>query len=192
VRCSTDLDEVKVETALDYATGTSDRNGEACDMAGYQGVIVMLKLAAVAGSASTTAKIQCDDNSSFTSALDIEDSKQTIADNDDNQIFLWDVRHVPERYIRVAIDKGRLSHAVAETAVYIKYAPTTGPSPTPSTIEVTVERLTSGSPPARPRSHAGVGGEKRRPLPRQHKGGPAWLSCPTRRSSNCSGTTASS
>ena len=132
------LDEVKIQTALDYASGTSDRNGESCDMSGYQGCIVVLKLAAIAAGGANTAKIQCDDNSSFTSALDIEDSKQTIADDDDNQVFVWDVRNVPERYIRVAVDKDG-SHACAENAIYIKYGADSRPITNAVADEVTIE-----------------------------------------------------
>lgn len=132
------LDEVKVSSALTYTSGTSDRTGDTLDMSGYQGCIVVLRLATIAANAGVTAKLQSDSDSAFGSALDIAGSSQTIADNDDNQIFLWDVRNVPERYIRLYVDKNGAT-ACAECAEYIQYGADSRPITNTAANAVTVE-----------------------------------------------------
>lgn len=132
------LDEVKITSALTYASGTSDRTGDALDMSGYQGVIVLLRPAAIGANAGLTAKVQTDSTSAFASALDIEGSSQTIADDDDNQIFVWDIRNAPERYIRVYVDKNGAT-ATAEDCTYIQYGADTRPITNTVTDKVTAE-----------------------------------------------------
>jgi hypothetical protein len=132
------LDEVKITKALVYASGTSDRAGAALDMSGFQGCIVLMNLGAIAANAGVTAKIQVDTTDAFASAEDLAGSQQVPADDDDSQMFVWDVRNVPQRYIRVFVDKNGAT-AAAETVTYIQYGPDSRPITNTASNAVTVE-----------------------------------------------------
>ena len=84
-------ENVKVTTALDYASGSADRNGATLDMQGYEGVLMIVKLAAVATGAVTSIKAQQDSASGMGTAADLAGTGQTIADDDDNQVFIIDL-----------------------------------------------------------------------------------------------------
>ena len=43
---------VKISTALDYASGTADRNGATLDMAGWDGVLMIVKFVTIAAGAA--------------------------------------------------------------------------------------------------------------------------------------------
>ena len=94
-------------------------------------------MAAITTGAVTSIKAQTDTTSAFGSAQDIEDSSITIADDDDNQIFIIDVKNVPERYLRVYLS--RATQAAAASAVYVQYGPDTLPQTNDVTDEVTTE-----------------------------------------------------
>lgn len=113
-------EQVKVSSALDYVSGSADREGAALDMAGYDGVLMLVKFAAIAAGAATSIKAQTDAASAFASAQDVAGSSQSIADDDDNQIFMIDVLHPPERFVRLYVDKDA-ANATAESAIYIQY-----------------------------------------------------------------------
>lgn len=113
-------ENVKVTTALDYASGSADRNGTTLDMQGYEGVLMIVKLAAIATGAVTSIKAQQGADSGLSDAADLAGTGQTVADDDDNQIFVIDLFQPQERYVRVVIDKDA-TNAVAESAVYVQY-----------------------------------------------------------------------
>ena len=88
------------------AAGTSDVNSDVVDTANFEGVRFILALGAIVSGAVTSAKVQQGAASNLSDAADLADSKQTIADDDDNQIFVWDIFRPRERYLRLAIDRG--------------------------------------------------------------------------------------
>jgi len=128
---------VKVSTALDYSSADSVLAGEAIDMSGYQGCLIIVKMAAIEATAVTSIKAQTDATSAFGSAQDIEDSSMSIAADDDNQIFILDVRNPPERYLRVYLTRG--TAAAACSAIYVQYGPDSMPQVNDVTDEVTTE-----------------------------------------------------
>lgn len=130
---------LKVSSALDYASAATDRTGTALDMSGYQGVLMIVKFATIATGATTSIKAQCDDNAAFASAQDIAGTAQTVAADDDNQIFVIDLQNVPERYVRIYVDKDT-SNATAESAVYVQYGPDSRPVTNTATDAVTIEQ----------------------------------------------------
>lgn len=134
--------EVKITTALDYASGTADREGAALDMAGFEGVLMIVKLATIAGSGVNSIKAQSAISSNFATPHDLEGTAQTIADDDDDQIFLIDLVKPRERYVRLYVDKDA-SHACAESAIYIQYGARVEPVVQTVTDEVTYERHVS-------------------------------------------------
>ncbi len=114
--------ENKVTTALDYASGSADRNGAILDMQGYEGVAIVVKFATIATGAVTSIKAQQGAASNLSDAADLAGTAQTVADDDDNQIFMIDIFRPAERYIRLVVDKDA-SNATGESAIYIQYGP---------------------------------------------------------------------
>ncbi len=114
--------DVKITSALDHAEASADRNGATLDMEGYEGVLMVVKFGDIAGSAVTSIKAQQGAASNLSDAADLEGTGITVADDDDNQIFVIDVYRPQERYVRVVVDKDA-SHNTEEMAWYIQYGP---------------------------------------------------------------------
>lgn len=112
---------VKVTEALDYASGTADRNGATLDMAGWSGVLVLVHSAAIATGATYGIKAQQGAASNLSDAADIAGTAQAIADDQDNTVNWIDVKPT-ERYVRLVVDNDT-SNATAQDAVYIQYGP---------------------------------------------------------------------
>ena len=127
-----------IRTALDYASGNSDRNGETMDMQHAEGVLMIVKFATIAGGATTTVKAQSGAESGMGDAADLESTGISVADDDDNQIFIIDLYRPQERYVRLVVDKDG-SNATAESAVYVKYGVRKAPVDNDVADEVTYE-----------------------------------------------------
>jgi len=109
--------DVKITTALSYASGTADRNGAVLDMAGYESALIAVHFAAIAGGAVTSIKAQQGAIANMSDAADLLGTGITVAADDDDQIFWLNILKPRERYIRVVIDKDG-ANAVAESAIY--------------------------------------------------------------------------
>lgn len=114
------LNNIKIVKALDYVDGTADRAGATLDMAGFDGVLMIVKFSAITTGAVTSIKAQQDTDSGMGTAADLLGTGITVADDDDNQIFVIDLYRPLERYVRVYVDKDT-SNSVAEEAIYIQY-----------------------------------------------------------------------
>jgi hypothetical protein len=110
----------KITTALDYASGTADRTGAILDMSGFEGVLMIVKFATIAGSAVTSIKAQQGAAVAMGDAADLEGTGITVADDDDDQVFVIDLYRPQERYVRIYVDKDA-SNATAESAIYVQY-----------------------------------------------------------------------
>ena len=128
---------VKVTSALDYASGTADRTGAVLDMQGYEGVLMIVKFAAIASSAVTTIKAQQDTAVGMGSAADLLGTGISVADDDDNEVFIIDLYKPLERYVRLYVDKDA-SNATAESAIYVQYETRALPCDN-NTVPVTTE-----------------------------------------------------
>lgn len=128
---------VKVSTALDYSSASTVLAGEAIDMSGYQGCLIIVKMATIDATAVTSIKAQTDTAAAFASPQDITGSSLSIAADDDNQIFILDVKNPPERYLRVYLTRG--TAAAACSAIYVQYGPGAMPQTNDVTDEVTTE-----------------------------------------------------
>jgi len=124
--------QTALTSGLDYASGTATRNGVGLSMAGYDGVRVIVKFAAIAAGAVTTIKAQqSSDNGSADAYSDIAGSEQTIAATDDDKIFTIDINRPLKSWVRVVVVKDA-TNATAEMAVYEQYG---GNSVSPSNAE---------------------------------------------------------
>lgn len=113
-------EDVKITTALDYAAGTADRTGAALDMQGWDGVLMVVKLATIATGGTNSIKAQHGDAANLSDAADLLGTGQAIADDDDNEVLYIDVFQPQKRYVRLYVDKDT-SNSCAEAALYIQY-----------------------------------------------------------------------
>lgn len=134
------LDKVKIASSLDYASGATDRNGATVDTLGFAGVIFAVKLAAVATGGTNAIKLQHGDASNASDMADIKGSKVTVADDDDNQLFLLQVEKPTKRYVRVVMDKDA-TNACAESVVHMLHGPDYKPQVNDVTDAVTAKRI---------------------------------------------------
>lgn len=111
---------VQIRTALDHAEGSADRNGAEFDMSGFDGVMMVVKFGDIAVGAVTSIKAQQDTVTGMGTAADLLGTGQTIAADDDNQIFIIDLYRPRERFVRVVVDKDAANNT-EEMAFYIGY-----------------------------------------------------------------------
>lgn len=131
--------EIKISTALDYASGTASRNGAILDMKGFEGVMIVAKMATIAQGAVTTIKAQQGAAANMSDAADLLGTSISIADDDDDQIFILDLVKPRERYVRVVVGKDG-ANAVAESVTYVQYGAREKPVVQTVADEVTYER----------------------------------------------------
>ena len=95
------MDEVRVEKSADGATaGTSDVNGTAIDLSGYDGVMFMARI----GTANTANFLKAQEGDTSSPTADIEGSKSEPQGNDEFAIL--DVHKPLKRYIRAVLERG--------------------------------------------------------------------------------------
>jgi hypothetical protein len=131
---------VKVTTALDFlaASASADRDGATLDMAGFDGVMIVVKFADIAADAVTSIKAQQDTDSAMGTAADLEGTAITVAADDDDQVFIIDIPKPAERYVRLVVDKDA-AHNTNECALYFQYGARTLPVTQTVANEVTYE-----------------------------------------------------
>lgn len=132
----------KFSSALDYVDGNADRNGAIIDMAGYDGVLAIIKLAAIAGGAVTNCHWEQDDDVAGGGMDDLAGTGMTIAADDDNQIFINDLYRPQKRYVRIVMDKDAANNC-AESVIYIRYGAAQKPVVQTVADAVTYERNVS-------------------------------------------------
>lgn len=136
------VEDVQTRMALVYASGTADRNGITIDTANFEWVKFVVTFAAIAASAVVAIKVQQGDASDLSDADDLEGTSQTVADDDDDQVFVIAITKPKKRYVRVVIDNDA-SHATAQSATVELGGARTRPALQSVTDEVTVEVHTS-------------------------------------------------
>lgn len=117
------------------AAGTSDVNSTSVDNSLYGAVAFIVEFGAITSTAVTSVKLQGSvDNSTF---YDLENTSITVADTDDNEIFIAEVVDCPYRYVRCVVDRGT-ANAVIDSILAIqtnpKFLPVT--QPTGTNVEV--------------------------------------------------------
>ena len=107
-------------TPAEGVAGTSDLNGATLDMSGAEGVLIIVTMGVITGSAVTSIKAQSGAASNMSDAADLLGTGQTIADDDDSKTFYIDIHKPVERYVRLVVDRGT-QNAVVSSANYIQY-----------------------------------------------------------------------
>ena len=115
-------DQTKFTQAIapsDGVAATSDINGVTLDMAGYDGVVVKVTFGVITSGAVTTIKMQQDSASGMGTAQDLLGTSQTIADDDDDEIFYIDLYRPLKRYVRLVVPRATQNAVVS--ADYTQY-----------------------------------------------------------------------
>jgi len=128
--------EAQIRTALDYASAAAVRNGAVFDMQGFEGVMMVVKFAAVAAAGVFSIKVQQDTAVGMGAAADLAGTAIAVANDDDEQIFILDIYQPKERYVRVVVVKDA-TNVSAEMAFYIGYGARTLP-----VVQTLVDKVT--------------------------------------------------
>ncbi len=120
---------VKISTAITVTNGaaaTSAIEGTVLDMKGFEGVLMVVQMGAIEGSATTSIKARSGTDDTVTDAADLLGTSQTISDGDDEDVFYIDLYKPVERYVQLYVTRG-VSNATL-SANYIQYGPALMPT----------------------------------------------------------------
>lgn len=113
-------EDVKITLGLAYVSGTAVREGAILDMAGWDGVLIIMVTATIAASAVGDLHAEEDDASGGGTMADLLGTAMATAAADDDKMFVLDIYRPLKRYIRGVVTKDT-SNAAAETVIYIQY-----------------------------------------------------------------------
>ena len=102
------------------AAGTTDIEGAALDMSGFEGVLMLVTFGEITAGAVTKIKAQQGAASNLSDAADLEGTLQAIADTDDDKTVYIDLKNPQKRYVRLYVDRAT-QNAVVASASYIQY-----------------------------------------------------------------------
>jgi len=117
------IKNAKVSTAVTPAAGVAAQtaiNGTTLDMAGFESVLMLIRMGVITATAVTSIKAQQGDESDLSDAADLLATSQTIAADDDNETFLLDLVKPSKRYVRIVVTRGT-ADAVVSDVLYMQY-----------------------------------------------------------------------
>ena len=116
---SNDVSALVVASAS--AAGTSLITSAAIDMANYEGALIMVKFGTIVTAAVTSIKVQgSDDDGSSDAYADLLGTGQTVADDDDDKVFVIDIFKPQERYLKALVVKATQNSTV-ESIIVLRY-----------------------------------------------------------------------
>ncbi len=122
----------RVENAA--AAGQTALTSDSVDMANFEGVEFEVIMGAITAGGVQSAKLQqSSDDGSADDFSDIEGSSQTIADDDDNQVFVLEVHRPTKRYVRCVVSRAT-QNSVLDAIVARQYGGRVKPSTNGATI----------------------------------------------------------
>jgi len=116
------IEEIKVTPAITItagAAGATTVNGAVLDMAGWDGVLIVVTTGAIVALAVTSIKAQQDTAVGFGAPADLTGTNQAIADTDDDKVYFIDIQRPLEQFVRVVVSRATANATVS--AVYIQY-----------------------------------------------------------------------
>ena len=108
------------------AAGQTAINGAMVDMQGYEGVVAVVEMGTIAATAVTSIKWQQSDTTTSADFSDLEDTALTIADDDDDKIFVSELYRPTKRYVRIVVARAT-ANAALRAATYIQYKARSAP-----------------------------------------------------------------
>jgi len=115
------------------AAGTTSITGSTIDSANSHGVLFIIRMGTIVSGAVTSLKVQHSDTTTSGDFVDVAGTAQTIADTDDDGIFVADIKKPAKRYVRIVISRATQNATVAsaEALVYgLRSLPFSQPSGT--------------------------------------------------------------
>ena len=88
------------------AAGTTDLTSESVDMQGFHGVRFIIGLGAIVSGAVTSVYVRQGTDTAMSDGTALLASAQTIADSNDNGIFVTEIFRPRERFLDVVTDRG--------------------------------------------------------------------------------------
>jgi hypothetical protein len=124
--------DTKISIATTTTAGAAAQtaiNGAGLNMAGFDGVLVVVPVGTLASTAATSIKMQqSSDDAAADGYSDIVGTSQTIADDQDDKTFYIDLQRPTKQYVRVVVSRGT-ANATIGGITYIQYrARTKSPS----------------------------------------------------------------
>jgi len=118
--------DAKFVKILNYASGTADRTSGVIDTAGYGKIDVIVSFSAITTNAVTniylTHSDAVDDANTLNTGANVATTSQTVADDDDGQVFIIGNVTPIKRYCQLVVNKDA-TNAVAEEAFVILSEP---------------------------------------------------------------------
>lgn len=115
----TPVREQKFVKILNYASANSDRTSGLIDTAGYDMFDVIVSFSAITTNAVTNIYLQhsdvADDANTLNTGANVANTSQTVADDDDGQVFIIGGVVPTKRYYQLVVNKDA-TNAVAEEA----------------------------------------------------------------------------
>jgi hypothetical protein len=108
------------------AAGTSAITGSTIDFAGYRGGLIIVQTGPIVTGAATSIKFEHSDNANMSGSADVLGTAQTIADDDDNEVFFIDLSRPQKRYGRLLV--ARATQAATVSAVAVLYGANVAPT----------------------------------------------------------------
>lgn len=131
----------KIQTIIAHApvaAGTSNiTDCVVIDTQGYEGLRFIVGFGTITSSAVTSLKAQQSEvkasATSLTNGADLAGTGITVADTDDNKIFIMDIYRPAERYVQLFINRG-IANAVVDFAIAELYGARKLPVPASSDV----------------------------------------------------------
>lgn len=95
----------RVITVTAGAAAATAITSTAVDTANAEGVRFIVQMGAIVTGAATSLKVQHSDTTTDGDYSDIAGTSQTIADNDDEEVFISDIRKPTKRYVRLIVSR---------------------------------------------------------------------------------------
>lgn len=130
------LPDIKIiyDAVAATAAGTTAVNGSIIDMAGYEGVVFVVRFGTLTATQVTKIKAQQDSDSGGGTMADLVGTASTaLADGDGGKVLALDVFRPIERYVRCVVVRGT-ANAVVEGGFAILYGGSTRPATQPADI----------------------------------------------------------
>lgn len=119
------LSETVLRPLAGVVAGTTLQTGSAVDMAGWEGVKFYYQFGAITAGAVTSCKVQqSSDDGAADAYADLLGSSVTVADDDDGQVVVIDIKRPKERYLKPLISRGT-QNAVIDGILAVRYGPRT-------------------------------------------------------------------
>ena len=99
------------------AAASTALTGSTIDFAGYAGGLIVVNTGPIVTGAVTSIKFEHSNDSGMSGNADVLGTAQTIADDDDNEVFYIDISRPTKRYGRLLVSRGTQNATVCANAI---------------------------------------------------------------------------